>query len=92
LTSFDLSSNQIDSFGIAAISQFCERNRALRHQKRLIPRKGEFIRLTIDKVKLPLVEGRMSEVISQAEELADQNDKVQDKIENVESTSEIDLA
>jgi Leucine-rich repeat (LRR) protein len=92
LVSFDLSSNQIDTFSIAAIAELCQRNQTLSRRRKLLPLKREIIRLSIQKSKVPMAEEKLAQLTARFEALDQENSALQGQIDGLSAQSDSALS
>jgi hypothetical protein len=91
IVALDLSSNQVDSFAIAAIRDLCARNRMIGRQRKFVPLKREMMRLAIERAKTPLVHATCERQRSRAEAVEEENEQLQEAIDRLYASSEATL-
>lgn len=84
LRSLDVSSNQIDHFAMEGIEAIMKRNRKTAHDQYLEVLREKYIRLSIQKAKIPNVEAELAELAWQNESVKQKIDKVVDKTQTFE--------
>ena len=90
ITSIDVSSNQIDCFAMDGIKTLCLRNKMRSHNEKLGLMRKEYIHLSIQRSKIPVVLERLEKYRKEKavveEEIAALNDKIEQVDTNTAST------
>ena len=91
LYSFDISATQVDHFVIKAISDLCKRNRQIQKGIALQPLKKQIIQLSIQRMKMPEAQARLTNAENTRDNLEREVIEVEGELEVTEANSNTNI-
>ena len=91
LFSFDISATQVDHFVIKAIADLCKRNRQIQKGIALQPMKKQIIQLSIQRMKIPEAQARLTNAENTRDNLEREVIEVEGELETTEATSNTNI-